>query len=861
MNAAVVMPFVDKPKWLDKTFNFLAVHHYKVPVPYVLKSGSTVELSSNYSCIICVLNNDRSTEQILENVIGDVTIEIAVDSVVFVNCIFADNSDAAFKVAYSIDGEYEALTHLICGQNNDSVDELSSYVFVEGAKIQLLIPQIDLKYLNGLIEQDAGLSSLDNFYNDVIGLYNDISGIVFDRKYFAKADITGPGGAFYGRYFMGQSSESMRSIYLTFSPLNWGALHEMAHSFDVHFVRGTSQVDLVEVWTNIFSDYYQFVRLTPEQYKTAGWMMGSNAQTMLRELVDLVHSNIAIEKWNLWQRLIYLTAFFYKVGHKKLLTALFDTMISQINNNVFHETRFAVIDLIISQCNAFNIDVVYVNQLLGVKNLDKLLLQTVKYNSENTVNVYGFLLKPGTNSFALTDFDYGLRGDVDLTFSETIPRDLIGAHYSLFNNKNVIHHSTFPSSTTRQRLYSLPVGCYKFFYETGNSTRRYQCNTDYIVYDGLSLKPSVDFLIMQQSLLLNEHFEFLGLSYRKGATLDVDYINNKYIFDIINVRPHTSFNNVIYYSVEISNGPVWEVLGDNNIFGPKVLEAPLHVGQTLTIYHREPFRIVSSFEIGDNERINKFNVTEHGIVRDNDNDAAKRLITKIINLCDYLSTERPFLTNSAFIQNTIYLAYQTLTQESQNDIYKTVAPFLPDTNVTSFTALGSNNANILRAREREGLLQIVTYDSNTPNQLYSTYLLLRLLRDDKEIFSLVVNGTMPLWSSQHTIQLQENDIIYMQMQEIRNKRFIVIDGSLQTLETLAIQYQWKNNTFQKLNNNENSIPQYNFIVIFIIAGALLLLLILYLIFRTVIREKRSTTDITVLKNNMKLKQNRSNANK
>lgn len=825
MTDHVTIPFVVAPSYVKSSNSYYALHHYKKPIPYLLKAGCVVKLNSNHACVICVYNNNRNTERVIANVKGDRTIDIEVDSVILVNNIMTNNADGTYRVTYSIEGEHEPLTHVIMGNNDyhDGIDETSSLVFVEGTWIQLLVPQIDLSHLNEMIKDDNNLDTLNDFYTHIIEFYNDLTSTVFSRKYFAKADSGGPGSAYYGRYTMGQSNPSMRAFYLNPTRFNWGCLHEIAHSFDAYFVRNISQVSLREVWTNIMPDYYQYLYFTEEEYLSSGWKYGGRRDAMLAQLKSMC-GVVPIQEWDLQQRLVFLTSFFFRLGHKKLMTALFEIMRQQLNAGVFDVFQFKTFNLIMHVFNVHDMDVVYVNQLIGIKDIDTLLTQDIKYNMKNTVNVYDFLIRPNVVNFELTDSDFNVNQNVELTFKNAHPTDMIGAHYSLVMNNNHVHRSTFTNATF-QSLSAVSAGCYKFFFTTGNSKRRYRCNTDYIVFDGSSMAPPLIIQPLMKPALIDETFYFNGLGDDLVATLEIKYEENTIRFTPLTSDPHLYFPHEVYYSVNIENLAVFEFMGENNVIEEAFYEFPIRIGQKIILYHREIGRLMSSFNT--TSQTNTFTVTDMGLQHDISTNVSTRLIEKILNFCERIASNYPRLIESAHVQNNVYLSTSLLSTFEQNNLLPVLANFLPDTQVTSITLMGSDNSNLLRINEKGGILQIITFDNNTPG----VQALFNLLHNQRPIYSLIINDNTVIKASELLYQIQPNDTIHLEMDEPQNKRFIVIDGKLQQPLASAVYYRWRNDTFQNVSNesNINVVTPLLWIIANILIFIFIILLVVYII--------------------------------
>ncbi|AIZ48629.1 vef-1 [Agrotis segetum nucleopolyhedrovirus B] len=852
MSETIAIPFQFKPDWVDQSETFFAINHYKKPIPYVLKAGSVIRLSSNYSCTVCLLNNDNKTEQIVDNVLDEVFLEVEKDSVAFINTIFVDNSDGSLRVEYVIEGEHEPLVHVMCGSENaypEGVDETQSLVFVEGRYIQLLVPHADLAHLNNHIKQDPTLAPIDDFYTDVVEFYDDLTGIAFQRKYFARADMNGGGGAYYSRLFMGESSASMRSFFLRPTPLNWGCLHEISHSLDMHFAHNNAQVSLGEVWTNIFPDFYQYSRLTPSEYQASAWIMGSSQQAVWGNLIAKFHTS-TVHDWNLRERLIYLVQFFYKVGHKRMLTIMYDHHARLIDSGEFILEEFRVIDLIIKISNDFNIDVVHINRLVKVNLLDDILYENVKCNFDGEPCVYEFLLKPNSISWALINSDESVRSDVSLIFSTEIPQTIYGAQFIFMKNKNSFIFATF----SRQHTFRYPAvvaGVYKFFHETGLSTRRYKCDLDYFVHDGGPI--FINILRYNDSALLNDRFLFLGLGNVLCATLDADYANRKIVFDIKRQDPHVYFANEIYFSVSVEGVFNWQVLGANNESAPQVLEAILQRRRIITIYHREfRNRLVSNFSLW--RATNSFYVTDLGLaVMNSDNDidrVADRLASKIVNAIDYITQTYPGLNAvSPPIQDYIYLAYRLLPPQQRNDLYDTVADFLPETNVTTISVLGSGHENFFYVRERHGQLLVQTFDNYKSFGPHFTYVSFEVRRSHEIIFSLAVSGEEPPFATTQTIELLDNDIMHITTQGADGRMIVVINGELEQTNSNELQYRWKAGKFIKSEGDDDDdddniiMPVGPAITLMVAIGAILffIAIILFLLLRVTKAQKTLTS--------------------
>ncbi|AIE47809.1 viral enhancing factor [Peridroma alphabaculovirus] len=844
MSGSVVIPFVLKPGWVRESESMLAVHHTKKPLPYLIKAGASVTVNTNYACTVSMLNDDSATERIVENVVDEAVFEADADSIVFINCIFVDNADEEYRVDYVIDGEFEPLTHVVCGANAypDGVDEELSLVFVEGKVIQLLVPRTDLAHLNGMIANDAQLTELDDYYTDIVSFYDDLTNINFERKYFAKANISGPGGAFYGTFFMGQSNSTMSRFFLTPQVSNWGCLHETAHSYDAHFTRHTTQVSLVEVWTNVFADYYQYTHFTEAEYLVDGWLYDyGKREQVLGDIISKFHTQ-PLSAWGLRERLVYLVAFFYRVGHRRLMRDLYATLISSIESDPnFDRNGFKTVEQILRLLDGYGIDVVYVHRLMQVPKFDKILTENILYNENNNVNVYGFLLRPGQLDFALTD--HAGVGNAMLEFDETPAPGLIGGQYTLMNSKDVTRSATFVLERN-QPFVQLPVGCYKFFYHSGNSTQRYASSSDYVLYDGSAVMPRLNLRAQNYSSLMNSEIMFLGLGDHLFAILTVDYYNEKCRFEQVRRSPHSVFANEVYFSVKVGDYPAVEVNGIQATFDQTVFEYPLVIGEEIEVYHREPNnRLVGQFVFGT-DRTQNFIVTDVGL-RHRNNNPSMIMLARLENYCEYILLHSPALQNSTYIQNNVYLAHRALPGWAQSSTYPQVVTFLPDTNITAFTVVGADNDKVLQARESNGVLQIATFERTAPHLLYSRYLTFIYIRDNVPMYEFTVNGTEPVYASVKSVLLMTGDRVRVQMPQLHDYAFVVIDGELQKQAAVGeqvINYEWTNqDTFKPVYADDASPPNNSLSLLMLVVGVVIIIVVILLVLYTLMGSAAKTT--------------------
>jgi len=385
-------------------------------------------------CTILVLNDDSQTESIHESIRGEFVVDILTISVVFVNCTFDDQS---IFIEYELnqDNVSMPLKHYKSKIKVDEpIDENEHFVFVEGDQIQLLVPRQDLANLNMILKRDYTFDSLNDYYNDVINFFDNMTGVKFGRKYFAKADRSGRGMAYYGRFFMAQTASSLTDFFLTFGPGNWGCLHEISHSYDANFI-GNIQFDFGEVWNNIFCDYYQYNRMSVEEYKTEGWLWNYGEKELVSlEIEELFENRVTLSEWNFRQKLVFISRMFYLVGHEVLMKDMFDTLIFNISNDLLDVGNdYKVIDKLVECCNRYNVDIVYLFQCVNVK-VDKFVVECVKNNMQSVPYVFEFNLKrSSTNTDLVSYYDNNQIFPIHVVTNNNNNSNMIGCLFNFIN--------------------------------------------------------------------------------------------------------------------------------------------------------------------------------------------------------------------------------------------------------------------------------------------------------------------------------------------------------------------------------------------------------------------------------------------
>lgn len=173
---------------------------------------------------------------------------------------------------YYVDENMEELTYYCYGDDETAFFDTwngndQQYAVVEGERITMLIPRRDKDSIlnNPTTREEYQFKTVDEmleYFKDMQDQYDAFAGLVYDpeagtdknvrARYFAKADATGFGAAYYsGGSYTAENSESMNG-YLK---RDWMTMHEVAHGYDTSIAYG--DIPLVETINNMHGYFYE----------------------------------------------------------------------------------------------------------------------------------------------------------------------------------------------------------------------------------------------------------------------------------------------------------------------------------------------------------------------------------------------------------------------------------------------------------------------------------------------------------------------------------------------------------------------------------------------------------------------------
>uniref|UniRef100_A0A288QW20 Vef-2 n=1 Tax=Cyclophragma undans nucleopolyhedrovirus TaxID=1906244 RepID=A0A288QW20_9ABAC len=324
------------PAWLSVDDNACGLHHGRVHLGCVCDGGTTIRVKLNNASevprvLLRCLNTGSTTEtsvvvdanssdqQInfdqlyvpfidrpLNGMVADVTVTI--ESFVHTLPVYEHDTTTAAAVAES---DFKTAWR----------DSDSPFALVNLGVIVFLVPESDKATImsTDLLQLQQYYSSVFEFYNNTIQVSQlalEPAHRIFGVQFFCKADASGAGVAYYGKYWMGFSDSTLGS-YIRPHADGWLSLHEIGHGYEFQFINNVP--DLGEVWTNILPNLYQLYTMNALQRQTDAWVYDyGNRAAVERELTRLVDArlNYIDNAWNFRSRLLPF-AFMTQDAHGK----------------------------------------------------------------------------------------------------------------------------------------------------------------------------------------------------------------------------------------------------------------------------------------------------------------------------------------------------------------------------------------------------------------------------------------------------------------------------------------------------------------------------------------------------------------
>ena len=210
--------------------------------------------------MVLIVTDDENVKINVERTLYTTPSVWNMDLAVFSRCNYGDRQILGVYLA----ANQSIKARVITSENNINVNFFNndSYSVIENEVLTLVVPLTDMPYMTNYYKN--GFKSLDLFleyYQKVVEKMDAYVGLDFNpekitdqnvrTKYLVKANVHGVGAAYYAGDHVGVNNASMRS----FSEMNWGGLHELAHGYQGSLGKG--EMLLGEVANNILGHYIQ----------------------------------------------------------------------------------------------------------------------------------------------------------------------------------------------------------------------------------------------------------------------------------------------------------------------------------------------------------------------------------------------------------------------------------------------------------------------------------------------------------------------------------------------------------------------------------------------------------------------------
>ncbi|EBG3215774.1 enhancing factor [Salmonella enterica subsp. enterica] len=819
---------LDNRNWLNKSGMSKGIHHDRQHLGIILPAGEPIRIRQvnpefTGELLLRLLNDDQNTQ--VKTKFSTEWQEISVDavSVPFVNTPY---STIIPQIEFQYNDTCKLLPFLRPGNDENRFlqewdDQNAEYAVLESDKVIILVPEVSKEKVREIISS-SGISTLFSFYENVFNYYNYFAGLSFEyhnetdkntlNRYFLKADRHGAGGAYYSQDWAAQTSSSVNSYWLNSKNNNWGALHEIAHGYQLDSI-DDDLMSTREVWNNIYGATYQDLMLGDDKFKE-GWLYNYGKQKEVEsKIAEYLSTGTKVTSWENRQKLYFFMLMIEKSGSEGF--TFYNRWYRQLKNSTdayykmpymldMLSESFAVtgnktdMTLFINLCggplsreqalkNAFkHARVVYpLNQFLQGEALS-LLREKLCLNSEFSLVDTTQLKKSGLNG------DVVIHLHID-DFSQIYGENIIvldGSRYVL----------TQPVTDSIIHLKELPVGVYTLRIPTGRD-KKYSTVTQYlIVREGVS-ELNVLLTHKLKSSIVSQLFTFYGLGDKEVATVNVDQERNTLIVDVFNEKPQYLIPDK-YAQIIVSDKDGNELL-NKLITGVDTPlshdEIDLELCHTIELYHKEPGRLrvkpIAESLLDKKSKTNILEFTPYGLKNEVlGHDPQLWLVSHIDSVANELRNN-PVVINSEYseIKDDIYLAIDLYSSPTRDELLLNYKDCLSLNNDKPDEYLG-NRFEISMAGINDRKFLSVDLDLNSKKMTISlasgtahsgfnrTYASFRYINEyGDEILNLDIIGSVKQSAKtwEFPISGYGKEKIYLQHEEPKNR--LIVNNKMQSI--------------------------------------------------------------------------------
>ncbi|MBC2187692.1 putative mucin/carbohydrate-binding domain-containing protein [Listeria booriae] len=485
----------------------------------------------------------------------------------------------------------------------DSQD--AEYGLVLSDKFQMIVPKKDKELLRKLKDFE-NIDDVISYYNQVITLYCELNGLSFDAtedynldittKFFIRANKSGIAYMYYGGEETAENNDSLAGWLRK----GWGPLHEIGHAFEGPFMSG--EVSLGEVWNNIYATSFEEQYMEDDVFQK-GTIYGTSLKARTNEMIQSWKAdNLPISRWSGSSKEQTLMAMKEKAGDRAFVyfNQQYRKLTSQADFNAVDYPIFQVLNKFYGEKTNFDFTPFTDSIKAPVSNTQKeqnrskdfrpvaSIVDVIPDNKRESAKQQ---LKLKTD-VAIVDNDQiaslGLKGNVTVNFDIADFKDIKGKRLKLSDGKKIVIDEIITNPT--MKLDNLPNGVYTIEDIVGN-TSNYNMSEHYVFVKDTENNLTITFTKISGYNLIDRTIDILGCDYRQAGKIVTDFKNNKVIVDIIAEIPHPSYENQVYYTVEIFNEKK-EMIFKKEIEGtnvtPESYAVTVKPGYQIKIVHDEP---------------------------------------------------------------------------------------------------------------------------------------------------------------------------------------------------------------------------------------------------------------------------------
>ncbi|WP_309147456.1 putative mucin/carbohydrate-binding domain-containing protein [Listeria ivanovii] len=499
--------------------------------------------------------------------------------------------------------------------------------------MQILVPVNDEPYLKKMNDFKS-IDALLAYYDTMFETYNELNGLSFTpqkatdknipNRYFAKADKSGGGSAYYSGDYTAEKSPSVAEFWL--KP-GWGGLHEIAHGYQGNFMND-STFGPGEVWNNIYANTME-QKMLGDNY-TKGWLFYGNVPSREGLFEKNVYTKKApIKTWDLADKLYMLVMMKDKAGNEAFTH--FNQAYRAAANEGTLDTNPLLLDLIskyFGETSHYNftpfIELVAGsmspkqkedNLYSGNKAVYPLASLLSDSNLETARNDIKLDTKWGLVSNSQLD-KYKLTKTINIQFAINDFEQIKGKTLKIKDDADIVRETKITTPTIT--LKNMPVGIYSLDVPTGVS-RFYEVTSNYLSVSDQTKNAVITLNELKTSTIGLQELQFKGLGDVLFMTANVDIEQGNLKLNVSSTSPHAYFKNE-YASIEVLNEQGQSVLKketNGKLTTVEKLETIIKPGYTIKIMHKEPSRF--SITNSPNKLVNTrateqtFTVTKYGL--------------------------------------------------------------------------------------------------------------------------------------------------------------------------------------------------------------------------------------------------------